>query len=83
MQMCKEQDSQQQMDRGDSTVCVRCSKPTCWIRNIGRQHWAYCEGCHLKFVVGENLFSSWREQTEEEWKKNWEFLKDFEDLTVY
>ncbi len=81
--MCKEQESQEQMDRGDFTVCVRCNKPTCWICNIGRQHWAYCEACCVKFMVGENLFSSWREQSEEDWKKNREFLEDFEDLTVY
>lgn len=81
--MCNEQDSQQQMERGDLAVCVRCDNPTCWICSIGRQHWAYCEACRVKFMVGENLFSHWREQTEEQRNENRKFLEGFEDVTAY
>jgi len=62
--------------------CVRCGVE-CAFRNIGREHWGFCDPCRIKWCIGENLFSGWREQSDEVFEENWEFLKDFEDLTVY
>lgn len=34
--------------------------------NVGRVHWFTCEDCRVKWRVGENLFGTWREQTDED-----------------
>jgi hypothetical protein len=36
------------------------------IINIGRSHWMICETHKTKWWLGSNLFSSWRDQTEDE-----------------
>jgi hypothetical protein len=44
--------------------------PTCKSRdgciNIGASHWYYCRKHRVKWCVGDNLFSTWRDQTEAE-----------------
>ena len=49
-------------------------------RNIGRSHWMVCDTCRIKWFMGENLFSSWRSQSEETWKANAETIKEYEEL---
>ena len=39
--------------------------------------------CEIKWCIGENLFSGWRDQSDEVFEENRDFLKNFEDLTVY
>lgn len=75
-------ESGMQAHEDNMTCCVRCGE-SCAFRNIGRQHWFFCEICRIKWCAGENLFSGWREQTDEVFEENWTSLKDFEDLTVY
>lgn len=38
--------------------------------NIGRDHWAYCPVCRFRWYIGGNLFSGWRDETEERWQEN-------------
>ena len=38
--------------------------------NIGREHWILCHIHRLKWCVGENLFSSWRRETRDNWEDN-------------
>ena len=45
--------------------------------NIGRAHWMVCDKCRIKWLMGENLFSSWRGQSEETWKANAEEIADY------
>ena len=46
-------------------------------RNIGRSHWMVCDKCKIKWFMGENLFSSWRSESEEIWKANAEGIADY------
>ncbi len=38
--------------------------------NLGRNHWFICDEHRTKWSIGSNLFSSWREETEEDWRRN-------------
>ena len=38
--------------------------------NIGREHWYVCHTHRVKWLVGENLFSSWRHGSEATWTEN-------------
>ena len=43
--------------------------------NVGRKHWFLCDTCKTKYYAGENVFSSWRYETERDWLRNAEKLK--------
>ena len=49
--------------------CPHCSKTDGYI-NVGRDHWFVCDQHRTKWWAGSNLFSSWRDETEEEWLRN-------------
>jgi hypothetical protein len=38
--------------------------------NIGRTHWCYCDAHLVRWCIGENLFSSWRDEDEATWARN-------------
>src|SRR5690348_17591745 len=42
--------------------CPYCHKTDGYI-NVGREHWFVCDQHQTKWRIGENLFSSWREET--------------------
>ena len=44
----------------------------------GKSHIMYCEECKICWKIGRNLFGSWRDETDEDWDKNFEMIKDFE-----
>lgn len=46
--------------------------------SVGKNHFMYCEECKICWYIGRNLFSSWQDETEEDWKENYEMIKDFE-----
>jgi hypothetical protein len=61
----------------------RCPQCGCGFNayvNIGRSHWFYCEADKIKTLVGSNLFSSWRYETEADWERNYEKLKDYKEI---
>ena len=62
------------------TTCRRCGREGEY-RNVGRQQWGICHACRVCWLLGENLFSSWRHETEETWRQNQELLDTFEELT--
>ena len=49
--------------------CPHCGETDGYI-NIGREHWFACDRHKTKWHVGSNLFSSWRDETEEDWLRN-------------
>jgi hypothetical protein len=65
-------------------VCPVCHKAD-GFANAGRSHRFYCKKHKKSWCVGSNLFSSWRDQTEEEQRKIWiEIgLESFEDVKPY
>jgi hypothetical protein len=48
--------------------------------NIGRSHWNICEDHKVKWSIGANLFSSWHDETEEDWKRNASLIADFKEV---
>ena len=49
-------------------------------RNIGANHWLYCPEHKCKWLVGANLFSSWKEMTEAGSMENAEYLREFLEI---
>ena len=56
--------------------CPHCDVSNMYC-NIGRDHWFYCELHQVCWCVGSNLFSDWKEESEETWKENEAFLEPF------
>jgi len=53
------------MDKADFGVCQKCGEVSGGL-NVGRGHWFYCSTHRLKWLAGYNLFSHWRDETEQE-----------------
>ncbi|MSR59448.1 MAG: hypothetical protein EXS05_17695 [Planctomycetaceae bacterium] len=62
--------------------CPRCLREVPYM-NIGRNHWFVCERDKVRWWAGSNLFSSWHDETEADWERNFETIKDFEDAKPY
>jgi len=60
-------------------VCPVCGKEP-EFRNVDRSHWAYCKADGVKWLIGSNLFSSWRGETKVDWAKNAKFLGNFTEV---
>jgi hypothetical protein len=50
--------------------------------NIGRCHWMVCDTCKIKWMIGENLFSSWRDENEGIWKANAERIRGYREVVA-
>jgi hypothetical protein len=62
-------------DDGLPCGCYREFGDRCY--NIGRDHWAVCETHKYRWSPGGNLMSGWRDETEEDWKRNAEILAGY------
>ncbi len=49
-------------------VCPQCRRHDGFI-NVGRSHYFFCKEHRVKWCVGANLFSSWRDETEAEQRR--------------
>src|ERR1700733_15172311 len=38
--------------------------------NVRAEHWIVCDAHKLKWCVGSNLFSSWKDENERIWRRN-------------
>jgi len=47
--------------------------------SIGRYHWVYCKRHGLKWCAGANWFDDWRDESEEDWRRNVLFLERFRE----
>jgi hypothetical protein len=54
-------------------VCPYCLGHDGYL-NLGRSHWFVCHSDRVRWLVGENLFSTWRHQTADDWNANWELI---------
>jgi len=57
--------------------CPVCGKNDGYLNN-GCDHWFYCEAHKIRWCFGENLFSSWKYETEEDFRRTRELLADYE-----
>lgn len=65
--------AQQVNDESYFGVCPECGRSNGCI-NVGKGHWFHCREHKTKWFVGSNLFSSWRQETEEEQRERYEEL---------
>jgi hypothetical protein len=49
-------------------------------RNVRRAHYFICHTHKVNWLRGDNLFSSWRHETEDDWKENARLLASFETV---
>lgn len=65
--------------------CPECppSKGPDNIYNAGRAHRAACHTHRMSWLLGSNLFSSWRNETEAEQRERFREIEDYEDLTPH
>jgi hypothetical protein len=68
----------------DFGLCPTCHK-TDGCANVGKSHRFFCKEHKVSWFVGSNIFSSWRDQTEEEQRRIWDQigLNDFENVVPY
>jgi hypothetical protein len=52
----------------------------CTCISVGRAHFAVCMLHKKKRFIGSNLFSAWKDKSEEEWKKSAELLETFTSI---
>jgi hypothetical protein len=62
-------------------VCPTCHKSNGGV-NVGRYHYGYCKTHKTRWGIGENLFSDWKYETEEEQRQIYDALEfdSFEDV---
>ena len=51
--------------------------------NIESTHFLVCDRHRVKWCIGSNLFSSWRDETEDDWQKNFERFADYREVEPY
>ncbi|MFH0899003.1 MAG: hypothetical protein V2A73_00080 [Pseudomonadota bacterium] len=59
--------------------CPKCGRTDGFL-NIGRGHWFMCHTHKTKWFAGSNLFSTWREESEETWVRNSALLANYEEV---
>jgi hypothetical protein len=59
--------------------CPRCGDSEGYV-NVGGNHWFRCDRHKTKWCAGYNLFSGWRDETEEEWQRNADMLAGYETV---
>ena len=57
--------------------CPHCGKNDGYL-NVGREHWFVCHQHRATWWAGSNLFSAWRDETEDDWRKNEGRMHDYE-----
>jgi hypothetical protein len=57
--------------------CPTCGKNDGYL-NAGRTHVFYCREHKVSWIFGANMFSSWKDETEEEQREKYKLIEDFE-----
>jgi len=60
-------------------MCPICRKNDGYV-NVGSSHWFICEEHRVRWCIGANVFSSWRDETESEQRRHCEKI-GFDDFT--
>lgn len=56
-------------DHDDFGLCPKCRRTDGYL-NVGRVHFGICHRHRVKWKIGYNLFSGWRDESEATWQKN-------------
>ena len=63
----------------DFGVCPKCGRHDGYL-NLHRAHYFVCHAHRFKWCVGENLFSSWRCQSEAEFRRNALDIRSYDEI---
>lgn len=58
--------------------CPYCG--TSFYMNVRKSHYGYCSEHKVWWPIGSGLFSSWLEETEEEWERNAQTLSTYAEV---
>lgn len=61
-------------------VCPQCGFTDGYL-NIYRAHFFVCHPHKVRWLAGENLFSSWRFESSADWQTNWDQIKAYAEIT--
>jgi hypothetical protein len=59
--------------------CPTCGRNDGFL-NVYKSHWCICRRHKVKWYVGYDLFPGWREETEEDWKRNLQILSQYQEV---
>lgn len=63
-------------------LCPECRQAGKF-RNIGEDHWFYCETHKTRWWAGSNLYSGWRYENDAIWRENAAYLSAFIEVKPY
>lgn len=69
-------------DDGYLGLCPKCHRHD-GMFNVEGTHWTVCHAHKVRWSVGFNLFSGWRDETEEKWEENSRLLSTYEEVAPY
>ena len=70
-------------DLGECFCDIKCLKGhPVRLFNVGRTHVVACDTCRVYATVGENLMSSWRQETKDIWQANWDSLRGYKKVRL-
>jgi len=49
--------------------------------NLGRSNWFHCHLHRLRWCIGD-LVTTWRQETEEDWRLNWDLIGDYKVIRI-
>ena len=59
--------------------CPECGSNDGYL-NVERDHWFVCDQHKIKWYVGSNLFSGWRDESPEDWERNRKLLATYREI---
>jgi hypothetical protein len=60
-------------------VCPTCGCTDGYL-NVRRAHYFVCHRHRVRWLAGENLFSSWRAESTSDWQAHWERISNDADV---
>lgn len=63
---------------GQFGTCPKCGRDPDECRNIGRDHWGLCRQHKQAWWFGSNIFSSWHDESPDDWRRNAAELAGYE-----
>ena len=52
-----------------------------FVRNVGPDHWMCCDECKIRWLIGSDLFSGWRDEDESDWESNIHKIANYKDCS--
>lgn len=63
-------------------LCPHCHREPEYV-NVCKENYAICSDHKVFWWIGHGIFSSWQEETEEDWQRNTELLKGCERVEPF